>query len=545
MRRGLCALTICGLLLTAALGAADRPQDSAGTKKAGTPSGAVPSAPQDSGRIDELYSPPPQPPPLPRRQPDRAGSAEVQDPPATNPFVDEKTSGKPAAASLARPAPPLPKPMASSSAGAAASPSTEPPQRPKLPVPPAPPAADSSAQPQAPPSKPAPQPEVAKDEKPEDETCEEEDTCRWCHCGKLGEPWKLFHGECLKEHDITISGWSQAGIFANQFGAPTNGPLALNNLTNFNLHQLWLYAERKADAEKHGGFDIGGRVDHVFGIDAPDTQCFGDRGWDWGWNDALGIYGSAIPQAYAEVAFGKWTVKGGHFNTPHGYEIVPPTGNFFYSHSYAFRYAEPFTHTGFQATYKAGDKLSVFGGWVDGWDSGFANRNGADTFLGGFNLALSEKTSLAWAVNVGNWGTGAIGNAGDIFFHSLVLTHKFNCKWTYVLQHDLGANMGLVPGGTWWYNINHYLIRKINDCWSAGGRFEWFCDRDGVRVIPGNAGSYFDATLGLNYKPHSNFLLRPEIRWDWYNGTVAAGSPFNAGLSQSQFSGGFDMILTF
>ena len=59
-----------------------------------------------------------------------------------------------------------------------------------------------------------------------------------------------------------------------------------------------------------------------------------------------GPYGWAMPQAYFEVAYGNWSVKAGHFYTIVGYEVIPATGNFFYSHSLTMFNTEPFTHTG-------------------------------------------------------------------------------------------------------------------------------------------------------------------------------------------------------
>jgi hypothetical protein len=371
-----------------------------------------------------------------------------------------------------------------------------------------------------------------------------ENKCRWCQCGKLGDPWKLPQPCVLQEAGITASGWIQSGVMTNSHGAESNGPLGFNNLTDFNLHQLWFYLERKTDTEKNC-IDWGGRVDYVFGVDGPDTQAFGDQSWDYGWNSSS-RYGSAIPQLYLELAYGDWSIKGGHFYTPMGYEVVPATGNFFYSHSYEMYYAECFTHTGFLVTRKINDKLSVSGGWVDGWDSGFENRNSAGVFLGGATATLSEKATLAWVLTAGDWGNGAIANVGDIYMNSIVYTYKLNDKWTYAFQHDLGSNTNNPNGDAQWYGIGQYLLRKINDCWSAGGRIEWFRDEDGVRVVAGNAGSYYEATLGLNYKPHANFLLRPELRWDWYEGRVANDNhPFNDGRSDSQLAAGFDAIFTF
>ena len=65
----------------------------------------------------------------------------------------------------------------------------------------------------------------------------------------------------------------------------------------------------------------------------------------------------------------------GHFYTIIGYEVVPATGNFFYSHAYTMYYGEPFTHTGALAEFAVNDQWTVYGGWVNGWDQAFNNPN--------------------------------------------------------------------------------------------------------------------------------------------------------------------------
>jgi hypothetical protein len=41
-------------------------------------------------------------------------------------------------------------------------------------------------------------------------------------------------------------------------------------------------------------------------------------------------------------------------------------------------------------------------------------------------------------------------------------------------------------------------------------------------------------------------MVRPELRYDWYQGAITAGNnPFNNGNSTSQLSGGCDVIFTF
>ena len=146
---------------------------------------------------------------------------------------------------------------------------------------------------------------------------EEKPTCRWCMCGKLGDPWTVPQPELLKDHDVTIGGWLSGGIYANQYGTRSNFPVGLRDEAGeFTADQLWFYAERKTDT-KGCGWDVGGRVDYLFGADGPDTQAFGDRSWDYGWDTSNDkVYGSAIPQLYGEVAYNDVKVKIGHFYTP-------------------------------------------------------------------------------------------------------------------------------------------------------------------------------------------------------------------------------------
>lgn len=94
-------------------------------------------------------------------------------------------------------------------------------------------------------------------------------------------------------------------------------------------------------------------------------------------------------------------------------------------------------------------------------------------------------------------------------------------------------------------------------------RVEWFRDDDGTRVLglgnldargwsppsgtPGFSGDFSELTLGLNWKPKANIFIRPEARWDWYDGSTNGSGelPFDAGSSNNQFTFGTDLIVTF
>ena len=105
----------------------------------------------------------------------------------------------------------------------------------------------------------------------------DESTCRWCMHGKLADPWTIPQPNCLKESNMTVGGWLEGGIYANQWGAANNGPVGMRSIGNgLTVDQVWIYAERKTDT-KDRDWDIGGRVDYVFGVDGPQTQSFGDH----------------------------------------------------------------------------------------------------------------------------------------------------------------------------------------------------------------------------------------------------------------------------
>ena len=341
----------------------------------------------------------------------------------------------------------------------------------------------------------------------------------------LGDPYTLFGEHC----GYSAGGWIQLGY--------TNQPLpAFNTLDDtLQLQQAWLYAEKAIDTSN--GFDIGGRVDYVYGTDGPNTQAFGTdpRGWDNSWDNG-GEYGHALPQLYLEAGYGDISVKAGHFYTIIGYEVVPATGNFFYSHAYTFNFSEPFTHTGVLASYTPSDDITVWGGYSFGWDSGF-DDNG-DAWLGGASLGLTDKLTLIYASVAGRfvepWATG-INERG--YMQSIVADYALTDSTNYVFQSDwldTEDEFGNESRST--YGINQYLLHSINDCWGVGTRFEWWAAA--AENLPRQ--NIYALTAGINYRPHANLIFRPEVRWDWDDD----GRQFlNGDANQTTF--GVDAILTF
>jgi hypothetical protein len=347
----------------------------------------------------------------------------------------------------------------------------------------------------------------------------------------LSDPWKLCSEPVA---GFNIGGWTSVGYHskANNF--------SFNNYPRrVQLQQQWFYAERVADGSD--GFGLGGRIDYLYGTDAPDTQAFGvnNNSWDNSWDNG-GAYGHAMPQLYGEAAFGDLSVKVGKFFTIVGNEVVQATGNFFYSRQFTFYNAEPFTHTGALSTYKVDDDTQIFNGWVSGWDSGFTNNGSA--YIGGIKTKVSDDWTFLYNTVLGRFGESLAPvplERGGI--QNIMLVGSLTEKLTYISQTDIlytQDDAGVTARNTFG-NIN-YLLYQINDRWAFGQRFEWFnFSGSGFRGVTND--DQYNYTMGVNYKASANLLFRPEVRWVWDKERYG----FNEDNAGSQAAIGGDMLFTF
>ena len=390
--------------------------------------------------------------------------------------------------------------------------------------------------------------------------CDSGDQCdRGCLVCSEEDPWSLFPNDLC---GIRVGGWISGGYTANA-DDPTskyNGPVTFNDRTDGQVNQVYMYIERPTDGSC--GLDIGGRIDLLYGTDHRFAMARGleTRGDGTNrWNNRR-FYGLAMPQAYMELAVSDYTIKLGHFYTIVGFEQVPSANNFFYSHSYAMQYGEPFTHTGMLASYTMCDTITLHGGFDRGWDN-WEDDNDALSSLFGATWNNGCGTSIAFAGTAGNEISRVSGTDDDRFMYSFVLTHAVDDRLSFALQHDYGIQHGAITGGqdAEWYGVNSYVFYRLNCCWTAGLRAEWFRDDDGVRVeglgdgnpIQGGqfAGNFYEVSFGLNYQRGPNLVVRPEVRYDWYDGADnAAGGgrrPFDDGNSSEQITAAIDLILSY
>ena len=346
--------------------------------------------------------------------------------------------------------------------------------------------------------------------------------------GESGDAFDLGTSLFGEDSGWDVGGWVQAGYTNKSDGVLNTRPDALN------VHQTWIYLEKVADGSK--GLDWGARVDAMYGLDGENTQAFGNNPGRWDFANGFdhGAFHSAIPQAYGVLAYDKLSVKLGHFYTPAGYEVVPATGNFFYSHAFTWNFTEPFTHTGALATYTASDEVTLYGGWVAGWDTGFDAFNNGSAVIGGATVKATDDISVSYIGTVGN-----LGKIGDGNSHHIVATAALTDKLNYALSSDITRTNAGVFGGTTFHSVSaaNYLIYNLTDKVGVGGRAEWI-KLDGV--------SYYETTVGVNVKPTPNFILRPEVRHQWSPGADKAGGNNPIGLPTTDDTiVGIDAILTF
>ncbi len=375
----------------------------------------------------------------------------------------------------------------------------------------------------------------------------------------------------MKDNNLKIGGWGNAGITYNA-AAPDNnfnGPVTFADRDGeFQLNQLNLFFQRSVATEGNS-FDIGGRVDVMFGTDAIFTQAYGVPGVELGTGQPLDrgawdlklinerFYNLAIPQAFLEMYIpvgNGLNVKVGHFYTPIGYETVPAPDNFFYTHAYTMQFGEPFTHTGIMANYTVDDNWAVMGGVVTGsatggWDGSFDQQLGNWSGLMGATWTSTDKNT---SLNVsGTYGGRSEISDEDWSLYSIVFKHNITEKAHMVLQHDHGFADGLAVSDnlvdTEWYGVNTHFTYDVLDNLVAGVRGEWFRDQNGVRVCaPARtaatcfAGSFYAVTAGVTWKPLKWLNVRPNVRYDWADGARPFGNS-----KQDQFLFSTDFTLTF
>jgi Putative beta-barrel porin-2, OmpL-like. bbp2 len=321
----------------------------------------------------------------------------------------------------------------------------------------------------------------------------------WC---RIGEIERIFG---TTRRGANVGGFVQAGY--HDF----NLPYMNTRSDRVNVHQVWGFIDRPA--ERTSAWSFGYRVDAIYGLDGQEIQSIGNppagapSGWDNGWDN--GSYGSALPQAYVEMANCDTKIRMGRFLSPFGVEQVPSAENFFYSRTYTRFYTEPFGHTGVIANFDASPNLTMISGLTAGWNTGFDNNLHGFNYIGGFRYQPTCKMSLSVTNSIGD-----TGYRGSGVLQSAVVRYEISEKLSYVVSGDY---LNLQTNDE--FGIVQYLFYKVNPCLSFGTRMEWWKSDQ----LFTSTRSTWDFTSGINYRPHANIVIRPEMRMDYGAAALDSG----------------------
>lgn len=345
---------------------------------------------------------------------------------------------------------------------------------------------------------------------------------------------RLGVGQTLDDAHIRINGYVEGSYTWN-----ANNPVNDLNLGRVfdvehdepTLNQLSLNIERVANLSRTD-WDIGFRMQWIYGGDARFIHANGIFDyWEPSANES-GITDGPENQ-YDPVQFyvdvnvpigNGLRVRAGRFLF---FKQIDPSASVFYSHSFTFGAALPFTLTGVTGFYPIDDKLDIEAGVVRGWGQSLEDNNGGVTFVGRARYQFSDKTSGSLSAI-----TGPEQDNDNEHYRTaidLVLAHQLSDQFTLLFDAIYGYQAGTPGvGAADWYGLSVYGVYRINDNVSAGARLEYYRDDEGftfglsdVEGLGFKSQGLYEVTLGLTLTPFAadelgrNLKIRPEVRYDY------------------------------
>lgn len=391
--------------------------------------------------------------------------------------------------------------------------------------------------------------------------------CLLCSCPLLLPPAAVADPTAAQAvNKVQLSARVQAGLMANDNASRNVFPSGFLNFNEgFNLNRAELLIEKPltgnlkprvgplpgpAAQTASWGFE----VDLRYGSDAGITYGLDDeltinRGKDHLWQLPQWFVNATLPwgDGVALIA-GSWFTSIGH---EIGAPVDPPTG--FYTHSYAFAY-QPVKHVGVLGALRLPvdtryGHWSVGAGVVQGWNN-LQDNNDDKTLIVDLRWRSADYRTWVDIENiVGNEQSedgvtdqtrpfNAVSTRGDKLlrnFHSLTVSHRLDAdrRWAVnaIYGHqeggDLVADANNPPGflitrDSAWYGVNLNYYQRLQPGLQGAVRLEWLRDDEGAHaLLP--AGDYRAVTANLAWWPHKSLRVRPELRYDSYQGE---GKPF-------------------
>jgi hypothetical protein len=351
-------------------------------------------------------------------------------------------------------------------------------------------------------------------------------------------------GEALDSARINIYGHIE-GSYTWNFDAPAKnlniGRVFDIKHNDAEVNQVDFNIERTVDLTSHQ-FDIGGRLELMYGTDARfihSSDFFSGADFFHGPE-----YQFDIPQVYLDfgVPVGDGLrIRVGKFLF---FKQIDPNASVFYSHSFTFGAALPFTLTGVSALYNITDQLNIEAGVSRGWGQTLTDNNGSIDGFGRIRFTPSDKTNITLAFISGPEDTGDNSHYRDAV--DLTLTQGIGDNLTFLLDSVYGndAAGSLTGTNANWYGVSGYLVLKLDEYLSLAGRGEWY--RDEEAFTTGIAQNLYEATVGVTVTPFPSdaaaamFKIRPEVRYDY-----SSRGYFDGLTKHDQLTAAVDAIFNF
>jgi hypothetical protein len=279
----------------------------------------------------------------------------------------------------------------------------------------------------------------------------------------------------------------------------------------FTLQQAAVtFAKQPAD-----GF--GALLNFILGRDANNLAPYG-------MNPSIGIQniGFAVSQAFLQYKNTAYTTFGGLLNSLAGAENYNPTTDTNFSRSILDGFAQPGTFLGLRESYVLDDKINLFAGINNGWDTIEDTSRRMTMELGvitqlspQFTLSLQGYNGQQRAMNGATVGPTGIRNGVD-----LIAIYDASQKLSYMINYDyVIQNRANLPGNNLgraiWDGIAGYVNYKFTEHWQTSLRAELFSDPQGYAT--GVPQTWKEATITLGYTPLPHLILRAETRRDFSN----------------------------
>ncbi len=371
-------------------------------------------------------------------------------------------------------------------------------------------------------------------------------------------------GQDLQSAGIQIGGYGELGYtkdFGNSNPIPgrTFTSEAHNNLT---LNQLDFYIARTINLRGTGihnqGFELGGKVDILYGYDADFIHSNGLNSYH-NWNNNIQTYPLDqfdLQQLYLDAGFAlggnsAMLIRFGKYDSPMGYERINPTENAFYSHSFAFGNLTPYTQTGLLAKAVVGQDLSFWAAISRGWNQTFRDNNSGVDGLVGFGLKPNNQWDAKVNLSVGPQDSGTNNPERVVIEPTItwvppILNNALSITSDTVLYYDGAGNTanGQDNGA---FDEALYQSYRYNRFITYNFREEYAYFGTGVAEGLGNQGtvdsaSYFDQfgetsnalnlgelTVGISLTPFPDspvlrtLVIRPELREDLADHALLSG----------------------